>query len=61
MATLLFRRGLFNMKQHVRLEMDYEQMNHLVDSFNASNKGIEIEVPNSNVVIHFIKVEDEDA
>ena len=49
------------MKQHVRLEMDYEQMNHLMDSFNASNKGIEIEVPNSNVVIHFIKVEDEDA
>lgn len=35
------------MKQHIRLEMDYEQMNHLHDSFNASNKGIEIDVPNS--------------
>lgn len=46
------------MKQHIRLEMDYEDMNHLSDSFNASNKGIEIDVPNSNVVIHFIKKED---
>lgn len=48
------------MKQHVRLEMDYEQMNHLADSFYSSNKGIEIEVPNSNVVIHFVKVGEED-
>lgn len=46
------------MKHHIRLEMDYEDMNHLADSFNASNKGIEIDVPNSNVVIHFIKKED---
>lgn len=46
------------MKQHIRLKMDYEAMNHLVDSFNASNNGIEIDVPNSNVVIHFIKKED---
>lgn len=46
------------MKQHIRLEMDYEDMNHLSDSFNASNNGIEIDVPNSNVVIHFIKKED---
>lgn len=46
------------MKQHVRLEMDYEQMNHLADSFYASNNGIEIDVTNSNVVIHFIKKED---
>lgn len=46
------------MKQHIRLEMDYEDMNHLTDSFNASNNGIEIDVPNSNVVIHFIKKED---
>ena len=47
------------MKQHIRLEMDYE-MNHLYDSFNASNKGIEIDVPNSNVVIHFVKVGEDD-
>lgn len=46
------------MKQHIRLEMDYEDMNHLADSFNTSNNGIEIDVPNSNVVIHFIKKED---
>ena len=46
------------MKQHIRLEMDYKDMNHLADSFNASNNGIEIDVPNSNVVIHFIKKED---
>ena len=60
MVALLFRRGLLNVKQHIRLEMDYEQMNHLYDSFNASNKGIEIDVPNSNVVIHFVKLEEDD-
>lgn len=48
------------MKQHIRLEMDYEQMNNLADSFYSSNKGIEIEVPNSNVVIHFVKVGEDD-
>lgn len=48
------------MKQHIRLKMDYKQMNHLYDSFNASNKGIEIDVPNSNVVIHFVKLEEDD-
>lgn len=48
------------MKQHIRLELDYEQMNHLADSFYSSNKGIEIDVPNSNVVIHLVKVEEDD-
>ena len=48
------------MKQHIRLEMDYEQMNRLADSFYSSNKGIEIDVPNSNVVIHLVKMGEDD-